>query len=266
MNQYQISCRGRHLRYIFFVDVRYSYEKLIKLMHHNLRHWGGRYNPIVPVRNGNIEEGYIEVIKHYDPDIIFYTEGVSPDVIKKLRFFNPSGYFNIEEQPRKEDCLGIDALYFLSLFGAKSNVIMPEALWKTESPLLDFYRTNFGLTKNVIVSDYEITKNNNQIIIKPENFNTLNEIIHLQKPINQANLSKRNLNTRILRSLKNARYDAFEIVIAKDKTATTDLFYYWNRQLFECHGVVYLTVEELLILCQDKYFGGILYDLSSEQQ
>ena len=264
MNQYQISCRARHLRYMYFVDVEYSYEKLIKLMHHNQRYWGGRYNPIVPVQDGKIEESYIEVIKYYDPDIIFYTKNVSPELIKKLRFFNPTGYYSLDEEPRKEDLLGVDALYFISQHDTKSNVLMPEALWKTESPLLDFYRTNFGLTINGIVSDYEITKNNNQIVIKPDNFSSLNEIIHLQKPINQANLSKKDLNTRILRSLKHAYYNSFEIVVAKDKTSTADLFYYWNRQLFQCYGIIYLTLEELKILCQDKYFSGVLYDLSTE--
>lgn len=264
MTRYQISSRNRHLRYIFFVDVKYPYEKLVKLIQLNQRHWGGRYNPIVPVKDGNILDGYVEVIKHYDPDIVFYTDGFNPETIKKLRLFNPTGYFNFDEQPRKEDWLGIDALYFISQYDAKSAVLMPEAIWKTESPLLDFYTTNFGLTTNGIVSDYEISKNYNQIIIKPENFNTLNEIIHLQKPINQANLSKRNLNTKILRGLRYASYNSFEIVIAKDKTAIADLFYYWNRALFECYGIMYVTIEELLILCQDKYFGGMLYDLSSE--
>src|SRR5690606_25068956 len=108
---------------------------------------------------------YVDLIKYYDPDIIFYTENVDPDYLKKLRLFNPSGFYSLDEQPRKEDLLGVDALYFISLYDAKSNVLMPEALWKTESPLLDFYRTNFGLTSNGIVSDYEITKNYNQIII-----------------------------------------------------------------------------------------------------
>lgn len=264
MDQYQLSCRPRHLRYMYFIDVGYSYEKMLKLMHHNQRHWGGRYNPIIPVKDGTIVQGYVDLIKYYDPDIIFYTENVDPDYLKKLRLFNPTGFFSLDEQPRKEDLLGVDALYFISLYNAKSNVLMPEALWKTESLLLDFYRTNFGLTSNGIVSDYEITKNYNQIIINGANFSSLNEIIHTQKPINQANLSKRNLNTSIIRALKDAYYNSFEIVIAKDKTSSADLFYYWNRQLFQCYGIIYLTVEELLMLCQDKFFGGVLYDLSSE--
>lgn len=263
-NEYQILSRTRHLRYVYFVDVSYPYDKLVKLLHRNQRYWGGRYNPVILVKNGNIEEGYLEVLKYYDPDIIFYTERVNPEAIKKLRLFNPTGYYHLDEQPQKEDISGVDAWYLISLHDAKSNVLMPEDIWKTASPLLDFYRTNFGLESNRYESDYEITKSYNQIIIKPENFSDLNQIIHREKPVNQANLSKKNLNTSILRSLKDAPYNSFEIVIAKDKTVTTDLFYYWNRQLFQCHDIMYVTMEELLILCQDKYFGGILYDRSSE--
>lgn len=264
MNQYQIFSKPRHIRYLFFIDINYPYDKLIKLIHHNQRLWGGRYNPIIPVKDGLIVEGYLNVIKHYDPDYIFYSNNVKPEIIQQLRFFNPNGYYNLDEEPRKEDILGVDALYFVSQFEHKSNVLMPEAIWKTESPLLEYYKTNFGLTSNGIVSDYEIIKSFNQIKINPENFSSLNQILHEQKPINQAYLSKKNLNTKILRSLKFASYNSFEIVIAKDKTSIQDLLYYWNRHLYQCHNILYLTIEELLLLTSDKYFGGVLYDLSTE--
>src|ERR1035437_6001328 len=264
MNQYQIFSKPRHIRYLFFIDINYPYDKLIKLIHHNQRLWGGRYNPIIPVKDGLIVEGYLNVIKHYDPDYIFYSNNVKPEIIQQLRFFNPNGYYNLDEEPRKEDILGVDALYFVSQFEHKSNVLMPEAIWKTESPLLEYYKTNFGLTSNGIVSDYEIIKSFNQIKINPENFSSLNQILHEQKPINQAHLSKKNLNHKILRSLKFASYNSFEIVIAKDKTSIQDLLYYWNRHLYQCHNILYLTIEELLLLTSDKYFGGVLYDLSTE--
>jgi hypothetical protein len=264
MNQYQVFSKPRHIRYMFFVDISYSYDKLIKLIHHNQRLWGGRYNPIVPVKDSVIVDGYLDVIKHYDPDFIFYSKEIKPETIQHLRLFNPTGYFNLDEEPRREDILGVDALYFVSHLENKSNVLMPGDIWKTESPLLEYYRTNFGLTSNGIVSDYEITKTFNQIKVTPETFPTLNQIIHEQKPINQVQLSKRNLNTKILRNLKFAYYNSFEIVIAKDKTTIVDLLYYWNRHLYQCHNILYLTMEELLLLAPDKYFGGVLYDLSTE--
>ncbi|RXM52939.1 MULTISPECIES: hypothetical protein [unclassified Chryseobacterium] len=262
MNQYQIFSRPRHLRYIFFIDINYSFEKLIKLVHLNQRQWGGRCNPIVPVKDGAIVEGYLDVIKYYDPDYIFYSNDVDPEVIQKLCFFNPVGYYNLDKEPRDEDILGVDALYFVSHFDHHYSILMPEGLYRTGSPLLEFYQTNFGLTSNVSIGEDKIAKHLNQIKITPDNFSSLNKIIYEHKPIFQSLLSKRNLNTKILRSCGLARYDSSEIVIAKDKTTTVDLLYYWNRQLFECHHVIYLTVDELLLLATDKYFGAILSDLS----
>lgn len=261
MEQYQIVTRSRHLRYMYFVDSSYSYDDLYTLIKFNLRMWGGRYNPIIPVKEGIIGEDYLEIIKHYDPDFIFYSKGIDPETIRGLRMFNPKGYHIIDD-PTGEQIRGVNALYLLPLFDAKSKVLMPSGLHGLDSPLLPFYRLNFGLTENGYVGDYAISKSYNQIHIKKDNFGTLNKIIHEEKPVNTAALSKVNFNTKILRSFAHAQYDETEIVIAADKVSTADLLYFWNRQLYQCHQVLYITVEELSLLSQDKFFGGVLYDLS----
>ncbi|MCJ8155026.1 hypothetical protein MKJ01_14755 [Chryseobacterium sp. SSA4.19] len=130
---------------------------------------------------------------------------------------------------------------------------------------MDFYLTNFGLSSNGYVGEDKMTKHLNPIKITIDNFPTLNRVIHEHKPINRTKLSKENLNTKILRNLQFARYNSFEIVIAKDTTSILDLLYYWNRELYQCHSIIYVTVDELLELTKDKYFGGILYDLSVDQ-
>lgn len=43
-----------------------------------------------------------------------------------------------------------------------------------------------------------------------------------------------------------------------------DLIYYWNRLLYEGDNAIYLTVEELNLLSGDKFFGGVLHDISNE--
>jgi hypothetical protein len=264
MNHYEIAVRPRHLRYMFFIDYSYPYHDLLKLIHHNLKDWGGRYNPIVPVKDGAIVDGYIDVIKHYDPDYIFYTKEVNPEIIKKLRFFNPCGFYELDAVPRKKDVLGIDSLYLLSQFDKKSSILMPGAIWKTESPLLSFYQTNFGLTPNGIVSNYEITKDYNQIIIDEKNFSALNEIIHTEKPVNLAHLSGKHISTPVLRNLKHAQYNSFEMIIDGNTASIDDLLYFWNRHLYECHNLIYVTIDQLALLKDDKYFGGVLYDISTE--
>lgn len=265
MKQFQITSRPRHLRYIYFIEKGYSYEKLFNIICFNLKIWGGRYNPIIPVDENVISEKYIELLKNYDPDYVFYSDGVSPEIIKKLRVFNPCGYFNLDEQPRREDISGVNSFYFLSKFDTNSKIILPQSLWQTKSPLLDFYKLNFGIESNTFVSESEIGKYHSQIILDKENFESLNQILHQEKPIMKSGLSRFNLNTKILRNLKNARHSDFEIVIDKDKSSIFNLIYYWNRLLFEGKNIIYLTIEELNVLCVDKFFGAILYDLSSEQ-
>ena len=264
MNQFQITSRPRHLRYVFFVDENYSYEKLFKLICNNQRIWGGRYNPIIPVKGNQISDRYVALLKYYDPDYVFYSKEIDPEIIKRLKIFNPCGYYNLDEQPRTEDISGVDAFYFRSQFDQKSKIILPSDLWRTKSVLLDYFKINFGIESNGIMSDYEIGKNNPQIIIDTKNFDSLNQIIHQEKPVNKASLSRLNLNTRILQNLQNAKYNDFEIIITKDKTSISDLIYFWNRLLFEGKNLLYLTVEELNLLSGDKFFGGVLHDMSSE--
>lgn len=261
---FQIISRPRHLRYIFFIDEKYPYEKLFGLIHTNQRIWGGRYNPIVPVSNNIISKEYIEVIKFYDPDYIFYSNDVDVEKLKLLNSFNPIGYFCLDDQPRREDISGVDSFYFLSQFHTKSKIILTAETWKTESPLIPFYQINFGFETSLINSEYEISKDFDRTIVGEKEFPNLNKLIHELKPINQSQLSRRNLNTRILRSKPYLGYNKFEIVIAKDKTSIADLLYYWNRLLFEMRSILYVTVEELNLLCEDKFFGGVLYDFNYE--
>ena len=109
MKQFQITLRNRHLRYVFFIDKQYPYEKLVELIRLNQKYWGGRFNPIILVEDNTISERYRSLIKHYDADYVFFSSGIDPDIIKRLRIFNPIGYYNLDEQPRKEDVKGVDA-------------------------------------------------------------------------------------------------------------------------------------------------------------
>ena len=105
-----------------------------------------------------ILESYISLLKNYDPDYVFYSENIDPEIIKRLRVLNPCGYYNLDEQPRKENISGVDSLYFLSQIDTNSKIILPHSLWKTQSPLLDFYKLNFGIESDTFVSDNEISK------------------------------------------------------------------------------------------------------------
>lgn len=264
MEQFQITSKPRHVRYIFFIDEKYSYANLFELICANQQIWGGRYNPIIPVQNNVIASKYIDLLKYYEPDYIFYSYGVDPEILKRLRIFNPCGYFNLDDRPKSNLISGINSLYFLSRHDKNKPIVFAPIYSRIESNLTDYYKVNFGLYNQTNMADYQIAKEAGQTIINTSNFDTLNKTIHIQKPINQAHLSRHSSNTPILRNFEFAKYDEVEIVIAKDKSAISDLLYYWNRFLYSSKNIIYLTVDELLILCEDNYFGGVLYDMGYE--
>ena len=261
MEQFQITSRPRHLRYVFFVDENYPYETLLSLIHVNQNIWGGRYNPIVPVKDNIISDRWKEILKFHDPDFVFYSKEIDPEIIKRLRIFNPCGYYNLDDQPRREDISGVDGFHFLSQFHAKSRIILTAETWKTKSPLLAYYKTNFGFETSLMQNEVELSKDFDRKIVDEKEFGLLNKFIHELRPLNQSHLSRRNLNTSILRSKNYTGCYQFEMVIAKDKSSNADLLYFWNRMLFELRNIIYVTVEELNLLCADEFFGQVLYDM-----
>lgn len=263
MEQFQIISRPRHLRYLFFVNDDIPYDELFNLICSNLRIWGGRFNPIIPLHNNEISESYLDLIKNYDPDFVFYSEGIDIEIIKSLRIFNPIGYFNLDDKPRRMDISGVDSLYLLSQLDTNIKVLLSRDLRETGSNLLNYYKLNFGLEEVSIHSDFQIAKEYNQLIIDPANLSSINRIMFEERPIIQSLLSARNINTRLLRARTFANYDDFELVIARDKTSNLDLLYFWNRFLYECNHLIYVTVDELNLLVEDSYWGAVLYHLST---
>ncbi|MGI4737099.1 MAG: hypothetical protein ACRYG7_18165 [Janthinobacterium lividum] len=100
------------------------------------------------------------------------------------------------------------------------------------------------------------------IEVTPDNFTSLNQLLHERRPVLRSQLARRNLSTVILRASPYQPYNVTELVVARDTESSADLLYFWNRQLFECRNVLYCTVAELTILGQDRFFGGVLRDMS----
>lgn len=264
MNIYQVYTRPRHRRYMFFIEQSYPFDEIYQIIITNLSIWGGRYNPIVPVIDGEIQFGYLDIIRHYDPDTIFYSNGVDPEMIKKLRLFNPVSYVNMDVQPRIQGISGVNTFFFLTEYGNDAKVLLPEKIWPKGSLLPSFYELNFGLSEGLYHHEVEMSKSQTQVWVNGEKFLELNKIIHTEKPINVTSLSKRSINTRILRNLEHAWHDDFELIVANDNSTTADLIYYWNRGLYEHKNLMYVTLEQLDELCKDKFFGGVLHDLKGD--
>jgi hypothetical protein len=261
MENYQITSRNRHKRIMYFVDENYDYEKIFSLINENQSMWGGRYNPIVLVKENTISENWIEVIKFYDPDFIYYSNEVDPDIIKKLRLFNPCGYFNLDEPPETSDMRGLDSFHFLSELHHKSKIILTTGL-ENDNPLINYYQVNYGLRISFYEIQTRLSSHLDRKIVDMSEFDKLHELIYTLNPVNQSHLSRKNINTKILRSDPLGDTTQSELVVAKGSGTKEDLLYYWNRMLFEIGDIKYITESELELLCEDEYFGKTLEDFS----
>jgi len=262
LTQYYISSRPRHLRYIYFITKDYPYEKLIKLMSKNQLFWGGRFNPIIPIIDGKVSDEYKAMLGYYDPDFIFYSADINLEYLKSLADFNPKEYYILDET--QTEISGIDGLYFLSQHSHFHNIILPMQLYMVDSPLMTYYELNFGIGTNISNMDTDLTKNYHLIEVTPDHFHRLHEIIHNSKPISRLFLAQHNTSSGILQSHEGISYEDVEIVIAKDAGTTDDLLYFWNRKLYSCKTVIYITIEQLEILKEDKSFASVLYDICKE--
>ena len=196
MKQYQLSVRPRHLRYMFFIDEKTSYEELYSIIISNQKQWGGWYNPIVPVTEGEIKESWVNLIKNYDPDYIFYSKDIDPEMILRLKLFNPISYIKLDEK-RGFESSGVNAFYFISKFPTTSNLVMLTGGWKTKSPLLSYYLLNYGIESDFYHHQIELSKDYNVKQLTSDDFDTFNKCIYDLRPINPSQLSRENLNTKI---------------------------------------------------------------------
>jgi hypothetical protein len=256
MSLLQVKSYPRHLRYIFFIDSTSSYSFVLNLVKENLRLWGGRYNPIVPVTDGVISPSYLDLIKHYDPDIIYYSTSIDPELIKQLRLFSPREYIGMNPPHVRID--GVNALSLLSAIDNKGPVLAPHQLAQADSPLLNYFCINFGIRKYGWDGDNQLVGTREQILVTSQELTKLHGTLQTRNPVIQSQLAGHLSHTPILRNTKDAPANAFEIVIAKDTSSFADLLYFWNRHLYETFRIFYVTVEELSFLRLDTNFPFFL--------
>ncbi len=189
-NHFQIISHPRYLRFIYFINANYTHENLLSLILANQKLWGGGYNPIIPVDNNTIPEKYYRILEYYDPDYIIYSKDIDIEVLKKIPFFNPEGYYPIDEMQMMD---GVDCHHLLNLFNIKGQVILADGLMNFINPLLDYYQINFGLRKNAFQMDKTLTRNSDQTLINKDTFKDLNKIICERSPYRLSNLSRLNI-------------------------------------------------------------------------
>jgi len=93
-----VESRARHYRVAFLVDLDACAPELLdSLFETNYGLWGGRFNPIVPVRNGEIDEAFLALLKYVDPDLIYTYTPLSQITIDRIE--REIGPWRIEAHP-----------------------------------------------------------------------------------------------------------------------------------------------------------------------
>lgn len=82
---FAVLSRARSCRVAFLIDPDACPPELIDaLFETNYSFWGGRFNPIIPVRNGAIENPFWQLLRYADPDIVYTYVKLSLDVIRRI--------------------------------------------------------------------------------------------------------------------------------------------------------------------------------------
>jgi len=80
-----VESRARHYRLAFLVDPEACPPELLdELFETNYGLWGGRFNPIVPVCKGEIDEAFWSLLRYVDPDLIYTYTPLTQTTIDRI--------------------------------------------------------------------------------------------------------------------------------------------------------------------------------------
>jgi len=227
----------RHFRYVILISTKVSESFLRKIFVANLHIWGGRYNPIIPVEEDKISEEWMATIQHYDPDIIFFNNGINIEEIKKSFFYQAREYQELLDD-RTPYFPGVNIHNILHQ-EVDGKIIREGSLklmhtvesYKFDLSTLDFYRLNLGLLhlyqgEDIFLKNYETR------IIDKEASSTILETIVTFNPFFKSLLSSLFLNTTVLETNRHPELYKIEIILYDESNYLKDLLYFWNRQRY----------------------------------
>jgi hypothetical protein len=80
-----VESRARPYRLAFIVDPGSCPAELLDtLFETNYGLWGGRFNPIIPIRNGEIDEAFWSLLRYVDPDLVYTYTPLTQDTIERI--------------------------------------------------------------------------------------------------------------------------------------------------------------------------------------
>jgi hypothetical protein len=235
-------------------------------MEDNLHSWGGRYNPIVPVLNNSIDQRWIEMIRHYDPDYVHYAKTIDVKVLKELNLFQPKQYIDLDENDCRSAKLGANIHYLLNKAGA----VLDYQLNHNETFVAkEFFKLNLGF-KPLYYGEEELLSGCSTIGIHGVNLMHIGTTILNGRPYFKTLLSHKHLDTIQLFHENSKQNEEFQLLIYEDNNYFDDLLYFWNRQLFlaplETLNQVVISKSEFTQLASLADFHSLLTAISPVNQ
>lgn len=258
MNQYQITSQNRPVRVLYFVDESITYKQLVDLIDANLGLWGGRFNPIVPVKNGKVGTGYVEMLKHYDPDHVCYSKGVNEQVAKGIIGGNACEYERMEDDNWRRYAKGLNVYHLLGKYSRNHTLIVNEGLSRHDWPLAEFYKTNFGFGDTLLHYQEVLCDEISCHGVNDRNIHVLSQLLLQEGYLTNSDISSNGRSAPLFRPKNGWKPEVMEVVIAKDDTETADLLCYWNSALFDMGHSLFCTLEQFKTLIQDQRFFALL--------
>src|SRR5207249_11224379 len=82
---FRVESRARPYRLAFLVDPEACPPELLdSLFEANYGLWGGRFNPIVPVHKGEIDDSFWSLLKYVDPDLVYTYTPLTQTTIDRI--------------------------------------------------------------------------------------------------------------------------------------------------------------------------------------
>ena len=98
-NQFNVVVTPRSRKIAFFINpLNCSIKLFDAIIEFNTNCWGGRYNPIIPIVDGDISEDYWTLLKFCDPDIIYTFVEPNLPLIKKVHKEISPIYFKLHKE------------------------------------------------------------------------------------------------------------------------------------------------------------------------
>jgi len=232
--------RPRPMRIAFLIDINNCpAEMQVEILDFFSRLWGGRFNPIIPVDKGVIPPGYWNLLRFYDPDIVYSYAKLSDDLIRKIDVEISPYHFIIHKALHDDgykfrpsihgDLLHVDFSVIpkgiFNPFGEKFSLLICHNRSDWEHYL--FFQTNFGIYNDQHM--YQPPSDLERLVIpekaSPEDF--LEQIADKRKGVIYPwQFTMSDIPFRQLHNSKSYLHDCFTITIGD---SLWDWLYMWNK-------------------------------------